>query len=208
MLGLGIASVGYAYEGYEAGRQRARERGIKGTNYNSDQTDAFNEGVMGMNIKTKAFIGGLIGGVIISAVLFNSVGYGKNPVWVPVKEPVRKPIRKYYESGKLFSEKFYGNAISEWTVKEYYENGPLRSETSYKNGKQEGIAKEYYRNGKLRSEISYKDGKREGPSKAYYENGRLKGEMAYKNGRIEGVLQYGENEPSGEEIVVKNGKEE
>jgi hypothetical protein len=169
------------------------------------------KGVAGMHIKARTFMGGLIGGVVISAVLFTFAGYGEEPdevsVMIPIKEPVRKPIRKYYESGKLLSEKFYGNAPSEWTIKEYYEDGPLRSETSYKHGEQEGIAKEYYRNGKLRSEISYKDGKRDGPFKAYYENGELKGEMAYKNGRIEGVLRYDQNGPSEKTVEKEVGRE-
>ena len=45
MVGLGIVSVAYAYEGYEAGREWARENGITDPNYNSDSTDAFSDGV-------------------------------------------------------------------------------------------------------------------------------------------------------------------
>jgi antitoxin component YwqK of YwqJK toxin-antitoxin module len=115
-----------------------------------------------MPIKVRTLMAGLIGGIIFSAVLCHSTGYGKESEWVPYTEPVRKPIKRYYENGKLFSEKFYGSNVSEWTVKEYYQEGPLRSETPYKDGKVEGLVKEYYRSGKLRSEISYKDGKREG----------------------------------------------
>jgi hypothetical protein len=45
MLGFGIVSVAYAYEGYEAGRRWAAENGITDTEYNSENTDAFSEGV-------------------------------------------------------------------------------------------------------------------------------------------------------------------
>jgi hypothetical protein len=45
MLGLGIVSKVHAYEGYEAGRQWGKDQGITDTNYNSDDTSAFAEGV-------------------------------------------------------------------------------------------------------------------------------------------------------------------
>ena len=155
-----------------------------------------------MNMKARTFMGGLIGGVIFSALLFNSAGYGAYK-----EEPARKPVKRYYQSGKLFSEKFYGSGVSEYTVKEYYEGGPLRSETPYKDGKKEGVAKEYFKNGKLRSEISYRGGKRDGPFKAYYENGELKGEMAYKDGEVEGVLRYDQNEPAARDIMNELAKQ-
>ncbi|MFH1799763.1 MAG: hypothetical protein ABH891_02785 [Candidatus Omnitrophota bacterium] len=45
ILGFGIASRVYAYEGYEAGREWGREHGITDTDYNSADTSAFAEGV-------------------------------------------------------------------------------------------------------------------------------------------------------------------
>jgi hypothetical protein len=45
LLGSGTASCVYAYEGYEQGRQWGREHGITDTEYRSEDTSAFAEGV-------------------------------------------------------------------------------------------------------------------------------------------------------------------
>ncbi|OGX11950.1 MAG: hypothetical protein A2351_05000 [Omnitrophica bacterium RIFOXYB12_FULL_50_7] len=45
ILGLGIASVTYAYEGYEEGRKWAVENGVIDDDYHSDNSEAFDNGV-------------------------------------------------------------------------------------------------------------------------------------------------------------------
>jgi len=45
MSGLGTASSVYAYQGYEEGRRWGMEQGITDTEYHSDDTSAFAEGV-------------------------------------------------------------------------------------------------------------------------------------------------------------------
>jgi hypothetical protein len=140
-------------------------------------------GVVVVKIRIRAFIGGLIGGVIISAVMFNPLGYGEEPVKGSIKDPERPSVKEYYPDGKLLSETIYGETESEWMFKKYYENGQLQAEVPYKNGKREGIAK------------------------AYYKSGKLKGEMAYRNGNLEGPLRYNPNETSGEGTAAKEGPE-
>ena len=67
-----------------------------------------------MNIKTKAFIGGLIGVVVISAA-FSFSGCGE------------KPVKEYYKSGQLESESFYKNGKIEGVFRRYYKNGQRRN---------------------------------------------------------------------------------
>jgi hypothetical protein len=43
--GLGVASLGYAYEGYEEGRQWAAANGVIDDDYHDGPTEDFNNGV-------------------------------------------------------------------------------------------------------------------------------------------------------------------
>ncbi len=45
MLGLGIASVAYAGEGYAEGRQWAAKNGVIDDDFHSDHSEAFDNGV-------------------------------------------------------------------------------------------------------------------------------------------------------------------
>jgi antitoxin component YwqK of YwqJK toxin-antitoxin module len=134
-----------------------------------------------MNIKTGAFIGGLIGVALILAVTFNSIGCGT------------APAKKCYTKGQFKNEAVLKSGEPEGLVKKYYENGQLASEVIYKNGIAEGLSKMYSKSGQLEIEAVFKNGKFEGPTREYYANGQLKSERFYKDGKLEGFKDYDEN---------------
>jgi hypothetical protein len=135
------------------------------------------EGVMGMSVQAGAFMGGLVGAVMILAVVFSSPGYGE------------EPVREYHANGKLKSEQSFKEGKLEGIFKVYYDSGSLRKVGFYKNGKREGPFKTYYENGKVVIDEFFMNGKQEGPFRTYYKNGQLRSDSFYKDGNRMGKLK-------------------
>ena len=127
--------------------------------------------------------------LIISCLLFTSVGWSKDVNW---KDLVKRD-GLYYEkftdvpfTGKVTGERqgkiSKGKREGEWLF--YYESGQLERKVNYKDGKREGERLNYWDNGQLRSKSNFKDGRKEGERLIYHKNGQLIKKSIYKDGEL------------------------
>ena len=103
--------------------------------------------------------------LILSSLLFTSVGWGKDISWYDLEE--RNGL--YYEksknilftgeiTGKEHGKIIKGKREGEWL--EYWDNGQLYSRKKYIGGKYNGEYFSYYESGQLNVNVNYKDGKK------------------------------------------------
>ena len=158
---------------------------------------------------------------LISVSVFGQTEYTSEDVYhvgdsiallVLNNQPVNGIVTKYWDNGKLMSEKSYEEGLRVGEFKDYYENGELEHNIIFEKGvyiscvgyyKNGAVEHEkdtdrnvfYYKNGKLLGEGNKnKNDELEGLFKEYYKNGKLKRESNYKNGEEDGVFkQYHKN---------------
>ncbi len=131
----------------------------------------------------------------------------ENGAWLYHGAPYNGPFIDYYYSGrkegigKLLKGKLDGPRFR------YFQNGKIMTERIYKDGLARGPSKEYYEDGSLKSKGDYVDNKEDGVWYGYFPNGQLRLYNVYHNGEVtDSAITYYSNGKTKEKVFIKKGK--
>lgn len=100
---------------------------------------------------------------------------------------VQGALNSYFESGKLFSKRYYNKGKRIGTHQFLYEDGQIHQVSNYMNDTLNGRLESYYTNGNKQEVYNLSMGKEDGVYQYYHENGQLWIEKIYKKGLLMSV---------------------
>ena len=102
-------------------------------------------------------------------------------------------IKDFYDTGELYSLKYYNKENQLEKEKSYYSDGSLSHKEYYKDGKKHGTWYDYWFGGDYQRITEYENGVKHGRDEKFNFDGHLKSKTMYLNGKRHGLqkLYYG-----------------